>query len=98
MFNVLKQVGEHFRLPDTIYSYDTITFGNINSLVQATFSITIELAARFLKDYLDGDVYFKCNYSAHNLVRTRCQLQLAKDIMRKQDELEWIIRDVLGTV
>jgi len=68
----------------------------INTLVQATFSITIELAARFLADYLDGDVYFKCNYPLHNLVRTRCQLQLAKDIMRKQDELQWIIRDVMN--
>jgi len=75
-----------------------LTTEEINSLVQATFSITIELAARFLKDYLDGDVYFKCNYPAHNLVRTRCQLQLAKDIMRKQDELQWIIRDVMETV
>lgn len=73
-----------------------LTEEEIDTLVQATFSITIELAARFLKDYLDGDVYFKCNYPAHNLVRTRCQLQLAKDIMRKQDELQWIVRDVMG--
>ena len=73
-----------------------LTADEINALVQATFSITIELAARFLADYLDGNVYFKCNYPAHNLVRTRCQLQLAKDIMRKQDELQWIIRDVMN--
>ena len=75
---------------------DSLTSEEIDSLVQATFSITIELAARFLADYLDGDVYFKCNYPAHNLVRTRCQLQLAKDILRKQDELQWIIRDIMN--
>ena len=66
----------------------------LESLVLASFSITIELASRFLDDYLTGDLYFRCNYPKHNLVRTRCQLQLAKDIERKWDELTWIIRDV----
>ncbi len=65
------------------------------SLAKATFSITIELAARFLDDYITGDKYFKCMYPKHNLVRARCQLQLAKDIERKQDELSWIVSDVL---
>jgi Ser/Thr protein kinase RdoA (MazF antagonist) len=73
-----------------------LTADEIDSLVQASFSITIELASRFLDDYLNGDTYFKCNYPAHNLVRTRCQLQLAKDMMRKKDELQWIIRDIMA--
>lgn len=67
----------------------------IDNLVQASFSITIELASRFLDDYITGDKYFRCNYPKHNLVRARCQLQLAKDIERKWDELAWIIRDVI---
>ena len=66
----------------------------IASLVKATFSITIELASRFLDDYITGDKYFRCTYPKHNLVRTRCQLQLARDIERKWSELEWIIKDV----
>ena len=61
----------------------------------ASFSITVELAARFLDDYITGDKYFKINYPLHNLVRTRCQLALAKDIMRKQQELEWIVRETV---
>ncbi|MBE6598965.1 MAG: aminoglycoside phosphotransferase family protein [Ruminococcaceae bacterium] len=73
-----------------------LTAEEIDALVQASFSITIELAARFLDDYLNGDTYFKCNYPAHNLVRTRCQLQLAKDIHRKYDELRWIISDIMA--
>lgn len=77
---------------------DALTADEINSLVQASFSVTIELAARFLDDYLNGDTYFKCNYPAHNLVRARCQLQLAKDIMRKKDELQWIVQDVMAQV
>jgi len=67
----------------------------INNLVKGTFSITIELASRFLDDYIMGDQYFRCAYPKHNLVRTRCQLQLAKDIERKWDELEGIVREVV---
>ena len=67
----------------------------IRNLVKAAFSITIELASRFLDDYITGDKYFKCRYPKHNLVRTRCQLELAKDIERKWEELEWIVRDVI---
>ena len=67
-----------------------------NSLVLGAFSITVELASRFLDDYLTGDTYFKVNYPGHNLIRTRCQLALAKDIQRKRDELEWIVEDTLA--
>ena len=73
-----------------------LTKEEIDSLVLATFSITIELAARFLDDYILGDVYFKVNYPGHNLVRTRCQLALAKDIMRKYDELRKIIDETVN--
>ena len=75
---------------------DSLTKVEIDNLVKATFSITIELASRFLDDYITGDKYFRCEYPKHNLVRTRYQLQLAKDIARKKDELEWIVRDVMG--
>lgn len=77
---------------------NSLTADEINSLVLALFSITIELAARFLDDYITGDKYFRCLYPTHNLVRTRCQLQLAKDIQRKKYELEWIVRDILSQV
>ena len=70
----------------------------IKNLVKASFSITIELASRFLDDYITGDKYFRCKYPKHNLVRTRCQLALAKDIERKWDELEWIIKDVIEKI
>ena len=66
-----------------------------NSLVLGAFSVTVELAARFLDDYLTGDTYFKINYPEHNLVRARCQLALAKDIVRKEAELQWIVEDTL---
>lgn len=70
-----------------------LTQPEIDSLVLASFSITIELASRFLDDYLTGDTYFKINYPAHNLVRTRSQLALAKDIADKWDALAEIVRE-----
>lgn len=70
----------------------------IGNLVKATFSITVELASRFLDDYITGDQYFRCVTPKHNLVRTRCQLQLAKDIESKWEELEQIVRDVVEQV
>lgn len=73
-----------------------LTADEIDSLVQATFSVTVELASRYLDDYLNGDTYFKCNYPAQNLVRARCQLQLAKDILRKKDELQRIVQGCYG--
>ena len=70
-----------------------LTKVEIQSLVLGVFSITVELAARFLTDFLDGDKYFKVDYPEHNLVRARCQLKLAKDIVSKCDILNQILRD-----
>ena len=77
-------------------TYEALEPIEISSLVRATFSITIELAARFLDDYITGDHYFRLAYPKHNLVRARCQLKLAEDIERKWDELEWIVSDVIN--
>ena len=44
---------------------------------------TLELVVRFLTDYLDGSKYFKIDYPEHNLVRTRAQLKLVKDMEDK---------------
>lgn len=78
-------------------TYESLETIEIRNLVKATFSIAIELASRFLDDYITGDKYFKCTYPKHNLVRTRCQLKLAEDIERKWDELEWIVSDVINS-
>ena len=47
--------------------------------------LTLELAARFLTDYLNGDVYFHTDYSGQNLLRTRTQIKLVSDIESKMD-------------
>lgn len=76
-------------------TYKSLEPVELANLVRATFSITVELASRFLDDYITGNKYFRCAYPKHNLVRARCQIKLAEDIDRKWEELEWIVSDVL---
>jgi Ser/Thr protein kinase RdoA (MazF antagonist) len=42
--------------------------------------LTLMQAMRFLGDYLEGDVYYKTKYPAHNLVRARNQLALFRSM------------------
>lgn len=57
------------------------------------FALTVELAVRFLTDYLLGDPYFYCAYGEHNLVRTRAQIALAKDMQKKMPMMDAIVRE-----
>ena len=75
-----------------------LTQCEIDSMSIACFAITIELASRFLDDYLLGDCYFKINYPQHNLVRCKSQLMLAKDILAKKTKMDEIIKDILAKV
>ncbi len=54
--------------------------------------MTAELAMRFLTDYLNGDKYFRVRSPEHNLVRTRAQLALLKDIEKNEQALYDIVR------
>lgn len=53
--------------------------------------ISYELGMRFLKDYLDGDLYFKITRPRHNLERCRAQFKRAEEILRLQPEMTGII-------
>ena len=76
----------------------TLTENEIDTLALSCFVLTVELATRFLADYLDGDLYFKTFSPDHNLVRTRCQIALAKDMLRKLPEMERIVRSCVAAV
>lgn len=56
--------------------------------------ITLELAVRFLTDYLDGDRYFKTAYEDHNLVRARTQMKLVADMEKKWEDMQRIVADL----
>lgn len=66
-----------------------------DTLALSAFTIAIELASRFLDDYLMGDKYFNIGYPDHNLVRARCQLALAKDMHAKLDRMQQIVDECL---
>lgn len=56
-------------------------------LPYGAYIMTLELAVRFLTDYLNGDVYFKINADDHNLVRARNQMRLLQDMEAKWTQM-----------
>ena len=72
---------------------NTMTETELETLALSAFVLTTEVATRFLADYLDGDLYFNISYPDHNLVRTRCQIALAKDMLKSMDQMEKIVRE-----
>jgi len=74
----------------------TMTDTEIDTLALSAFVLTAELAVRFLTDYLDGDLYFKINAPDHNIVRTRCQIALAKDLLLHMPQMEKIVQDCVA--
>lgn len=74
---------------------DNITLEEINHLYDGLWIITIELAMRFLDDYLDGDQYFRVTKEKHNLIRAKNQLRLLEKIEIKEKEIKQIINEII---
>ncbi len=74
----------------------TLTENESNTLAASCLTLTAELATRGLSDYILGDPYFNIGYPEHNLVRTRCQIALAKDMILRMEEMEQIVRDCVA--
>lgn len=66
------------------------------TLALSCFALTTELCTRFLADYIEGDVYFNTKYPGHNLVRTRCQIALAKDMQKHLPQMEAIVSECIA--
>lgn len=71
----------------------SLTEKEIEMLPWGAKIMTLEVGLRFLTDYIDGDHYFNCAYSDHNLVRARTQLKLVKDMEDKWEDVVRIIRE-----
>lgn len=72
-----------------------MTKSEIDTLALSCCCLSAELAVRFLDDYLRGDPYFKTLYPEHNLVRTRNQIALCKDMMKHMDEMDEIVHSCI---
>ena len=71
-----------------------ITKEELETLTLGLWMMTYENSIRFLADYLNGDVYFGIdeNIENHNLVRTKAQLELLRQIEEKEDEMKGVIK------
>ena len=72
-----------------------LTYNEQNTLSLGAITMTIECGLRFLTDYINGDTYFKTEYPTHNLVRSRCQLALAQDMIKHYQQMQEIVEENL---
>ncbi len=72
----------------------SLTAKEIEVLPLGAFTMALEVGIRFLKDYLDGDLYFRIAYDNHNLIRCRTQLALAADMLKKWDQMTAILQTI----
>lgn len=61
------------------------------TLALGAIAMTLECGVRFLTDYINGDKYFKIHYEDQNLVRAKCHLVLANDMIKHLDEMQAIV-------
>lgn len=65
----------------------------VETFPMGAFAITVEQAVRFLTDYLEGDRYYHTEWPGQNLVRTRTQVKLAREMKAHMKEMEGIVRE-----
>ena len=95
----LRKVGLDLHLFEVyakgyLESVPSLTDKEIEMLPMGAFVMTVEVAVRFLKDYLDGDLYFKIHRPDHNLIRARNQIALAASIERNLPKMAKIIEEM----
>ena len=70
----------------------SLTENEKSTMALGAVSMTVECGMRFLTDYLDGDKYFKIHYPDQNLVRARCHLALAADMLKRLNEMKSVVK------
>ena len=90
---------ERFRIIAKGYLEETrniLTTEEIAAMAPCTLAVTAELAARYLTDYLSGDVYFKIEEPLQNLRKAKLNLAFALDIRRSLPELGAIVKKLVA--
>ncbi len=93
--NISLDMFEAFTEGFLIEAKDTIEPEEVKGLYYGWHLMTLEVAMRFLDDYLDGDKYFKVEYPTHNLVRSVNQMKLVKEIENNEKRIKNIIKKLL---
>lgn len=76
-------------------THDFLTEKEKENLTLSCLALTLELAMRFLDDYINGDTYFRCTHEGHNLERARNQLRLFSKMKESYDVLVGMIQEIL---
>ncbi len=76
----------------------SLTDKEVEMLPMGALIMTLEVANRFLKDFIDGDLYFKTSYPEHNLIRARTQIKLAMDMQAKWKEMNQIVAQAAAKI
>jgi Ser/Thr protein kinase RdoA (MazF antagonist) len=76
----------------------SLTDKEVEMLPMGALIMTLEVALRFLKDFIDGDLYFKTSYPEHNLIRARTQIKLAMDMQAKWKEMNRIVAEAAAKI
>ena len=66
----------------------------LDTLADSARIITLEIGARFLTDYLQGDTYFHTTHPEHNLERARTQIALVLENEKYESRIRDMIRRV----
>ena len=74
---------------------DVLSGAEVESLPVGAAVITLELASRFLGDYLIGDKYFRIDFPEHNLRRAQAQLTLFLDMMKHMEDMKNITQEIV---
>ena len=99
-FSKMKLDVELFRLYTRgfLEACPALTEKEVEVLPLGAFTMTLECGSRFLKDYLDGDKYFRVSYPTHNLVRARTQIKLVADMEKKMAEMSAVVARVAAEI
>ena len=73
-----------------------LTDNELDSMALGACTITLELASRFLDDYITGDKYFRIEYPKQNLDRARSQLELFRSMKEHLNEMNEIVHEIAG--
>lgn len=87
---------EEFTKGFVIETKDFLTNEEIKLLPLGAYTMTLELAVRFLTDYLDGDKYFKVTKPNHNLIRAKTQIKLTDIMEKNMDKMNEIVNKYLN--
>ena len=70
----------------------------VQMLPMGAFVMTLEVGIRFLKDYIDGDIYFRTTAPDQNKIRCRTQLKLVSDMQQKWYQMNDIVAKLAAEI